>query len=438
MIGIRRSLSYPLAVVGLVLCFGAAWYSARAGVARLLSETATGLSFTEYEAMATPLAESAVRLSPSDPESHYARAVAFAQAGDASAAVAELERVAELRPRYYQTWLKLGRARERAGDAEGALAAYRESVRLAPFYAEPRWQLGNALLRGGRLDEAFAELRRAAASRPQLLAYTVELAWRAYGGDARAVTQAVAPQTDAARVSLARFFARHGRAEEALALWRDARRAVGDKEHNAGDGERRALVADLIAAGKYKEAYSVWAGDEKGAGSGGVGSVDGASLADGGFESKAGGDEQGFGWRFAPKQAGVAFSLDQSSPHGGTRSLFLNFDGAPDINTRFASQLVPAESGAHYRLTFAARAEDLVSGAPPVVSVLDAAGERALAQSAPLARDTNGWREYELNFTATGDAVLVVIRRAGCDAASCPVFGRAWFDDFSLTKLTPR
>src|SRR2546423_12356149 len=103
MIGIRRSLSYPLAVVGLVLCFGAAWYSARAGVARLLSETATGLSFTEYEAMATPLAESAVRLSPSDPESHYARAVAFAQAGDASAAAAALGGVPGPPPRYFPT-----------------------------------------------------------------------------------------------------------------------------------------------------------------------------------------------------------------------------------------------------------------------------------------------------------------------------------------------
>src|SRR5947207_5089952 len=263
---VSHGLGYPLAVVGLVLCCGAAWYSARAGVSRLLSETATGLSFTEYEAMATPLSESAVRLSTSDPEAHYARAVAFAQGGKSGAAVVELERVAELRPRYYQTWLKLGRARERAGDSEGARAAYRESVRLAPFYAEPRWQLGNALLRGGRLDEAFAELRSAASSRPQLLAYTLELAWHAYGGDARAVEQAIAPQTDAARTSLARFFARRGHAEEALALWRDARHGAGEEEHSADEEERRALVADLIAAGKYKEAHAVWAGGEKGAG----------------------------------------------------------------------------------------------------------------------------------------------------------------------------
>src|SRR2546423_15683149 len=97
---VSHSLSYPLAVVGLVLCCGAAWYSARAGVSRLLSETATGLSFTEYEAMATPLAESALRLSPSDPEAHYARAVAFAQGDEAAAAGVEVERGAELRARY--------------------------------------------------------------------------------------------------------------------------------------------------------------------------------------------------------------------------------------------------------------------------------------------------------------------------------------------------
>jgi tetratricopeptide (TPR) repeat protein len=428
MIDVQRRLSFLLAAVGLVSCCGAAWYSARAGASRLLSETAPRLAFTDYESQALPLADDAVRLSPSDPEAHYARAAALAQEGDAGAAVAELERVAELRPRYYQTWLKLGRARERAGDAGGALGAYRESVRLAPLYAEPRWQLGNTLLREGSLDEAFAELRRAAASRPQLLPYTLELAWHAYGGDARSVERAVAPQTDGARVALARFFARHGRAEDALALWHEAK-------GGAGDEERRALVADLIAAGKFREAHAVWTVDSKNAGSKDAGSVDNDSMTDGGFESQEGGDEQGFGWRFAPKAARVAVSLDQSSPHGGARSLLLKFDGSPDTNTRFASQLAVAESDAHYRLRFAARAENLVSGATPVVSVLSAVGDRVLAQSAPLPRDTTGWREYELEFTAPDDAVLIVIRRPGCEAPACPIFGRAWFDDFTLRKL---
>ena len=79
-----------------------------------------------------------------------------------------------------------------------------------------------------------------------------------------------------------------------------------------------------------------------------------------------------------------------------------------------------------------------MSGATPVVSVFDAAGSRMLAQSAPLPRDTGGWREYELEFTASDEAFLVVIRRAGCDAPVCPVFGRAWFDDFSLARLASK
>src|SRR2546423_7549630 len=112
---VSHSLGYPLAVVGLVLCCGAAWYSARAGVSRLLSETATGLSFTEYEAMATPLSESAVRLSTSDPEAHYARAVAFAQVGESGAAVVGVGGVGGLRPRHHQTRAQLRRARAPPG-----------------------------------------------------------------------------------------------------------------------------------------------------------------------------------------------------------------------------------------------------------------------------------------------------------------------------------
>ncbi|MCA1593761.1 MAG: hypothetical protein LC754_14150 [Acidobacteria bacterium] len=413
-------------------CCWLAWYAVRAGASRLLAESASGLAGTEYEAAALPLAGESLRLNSSDPEAHYALAVASAQSGDDRAAVASLERAVALRPLYYLTWLKLGRARERAGDTDGALAAVRESIRLAPFYAEPRWQLGNTQLRAGNLEAAFAELRRAASSRPALFAYTAELAWHAYDGDAQSVVRACAPHNSLELVALARFLVKHDEGAEALKLYRDGRADV--------DAEaRRALVADMIVAGKFREAYEVWAdgkraGDAKGDAAAVESARDGA-IFNGGFESPAGRDEPGFDWRFAREQQAVSISLDQASPHNGTRSLLFVFDGAPGIALRFASQLVLVEPGARYRLNFAARTENLVSGGTPLVSLMNAAGDKLLAQTDALPRNTGGWREYTIEFDAPDEAVLLVIRRAGCAEATCPIFGRVWFDDFSLKKL---
>lgn len=417
----ERTTRLIVAAVCFALCCSASWLAARVALGRVLAETAPGLYRTRYEGEATRLAERAVALSASDPEAHHARAVAFALVDDEGNAARELERAASLRPRHYLVWLRLGRGRERAGDGAGAVAAYREAVRLAPAYAAPRWQLGNTLLRAGLTEEAFAELRAAAASRPALFAYTIELAWRAYGEDARAVVEALRPETPRERVALARFFARRGRAAEAVEQFR----AGGDA---AGDEERRALVAQMIAARQFREAYEVWAGK-----TGGVG-----ALLDGGFEEKGAGGA-GFGWQFARGLQGVSASLDVSGPRGGARSLLLEFRGEPDASVRLASQLVLVEPGGRYRLGFAARTEGLVSGGPPAVFVLDAgAGERVLAQSEPPPRDTGGWKTYEIEFTATGaaGAVNVVVRRLACAAAPCPVFGRVWLDDFALKKIS--
>lgn len=411
-----------MAAAGFALCCWASWFAARVALGRVLAETAPGLYRTWYEGEAARVAGRAVALSPTDPEAHHARAVASALGDDEGEAVGGLERAASLRPRHYLVWLRLGRGRERAGDVAGAVEAYREAARLAPAYAAPRWQLGNTLLRAGRLEEAFAELRAAAGSRPTLLPYTAELAWRAYGEDAGAMVAALRPETPRERAVLARFLAKRGRAAEAVEQWRAGGGAAGDEE-------RRALVAELIAARQFREAYEVWSGKTP---AGGV-------LLDGGFEEKGTGGGAGFGWQFARGLEGFGASLDVSGPREGARSLLLEFKGEPDASARLASQIVLVEPGSRYRLGFAARTEGLVSGGPPAVFVLDAGGPdaRALARAEPPPRDTGGWKSYELEFAAPDDtgAVVVAVRRVPCAAAPCPIFGRVWLDEFSLRKI---
>jgi hypothetical protein len=102
-------------------------------------------------------------------------------------------------------------------------------------------------------------------------------------------------------------------------------------------------------------------------------------------------------------------------------------------------QLLLVEPGTRYRLTFAARTEELVTGGLPVVVVIDASDDQnqILIKSKSLPQGTHQWETYVSEFTtrATTTGVFVKIRRDNCDTMPCPAFGHVWFDDFSLARF---
>lgn len=419
------SFKLPRALAAIALLFfcaiamSSAWHS---GVGRLLSKDASNNLLKEQ-------AEKAVRISPADPETHSARALVLYNSGELSGALDELDRAVALRPRDYLLWLQLGRARDEAGDNEGALRAMQEAVRLAPFYSEPRWQYGNVLYRAGRFEEAFGELRRAAESDPSLFPALTDLAWGTYQGDVAAVEKIVNPRTDALRLSLARFFVKKGKIGEALALFR----ASG----GLSPEDERKLLAELMKARQFKAAYEVWAAGRE---------ADGAprpdtssNITDPGFEGHINLSEVGYGWRQERSLGGVRLSLETKGTRSGSRCLLIEWSGDSDPSAPVISQLVLVEPNTRYRLSFFTRAEGLVTGGPPVLSVTDAGddGARPLGQSKPFPEAAKEWQEYEMAFTTTGttEAVLLSVRRQACQAgSSCPIFGRVWLDDFSLRK----
>jgi tetratricopeptide (TPR) repeat protein len=390
----------------------------RAGVGRWRANNAARTLLKER-------AEEAVRVSPADPETRSALAAALYTSGDLGGTLGELERAASLRPRDYLLWLQLGRVRDEAGDTEGALRALREAVRLAPYYSEPRWQYGNVLYRAGRFDEAFRELRRAAESDPALFPALVDLAWGTDKGDARAVEEVVKPQTDAQRLSLARFFVKKGKITEALSLFRAAAGISREEQRN--------LLAELIKNKQFKAAYEVWDAG-RGGKSGGA-----ASITDPGFEGSINLSEAGYGWRQERGLEGVKLSSETKGPRSGSRCLLIEWSGNSQPESTVISQLVLIEPNTRYRLSFFARTEEVVTGGPPVLVVTDASDNEAhaLGQSKEFPRDTNGWQEYEAVFTtpATAEAVLISVRRQSCPADPCPTFGRVWLDDFTFSKL---
>jgi hypothetical protein len=160
-------------------------------------------------------------------------------------------------------------------------------------------------------------------------------------------------------------------------------------------------------------------------------------MVDPGFEKESDLNEPGFGWRLGESREGFQLSLDTTNPKEGRTSLKIEFKGASNPASPFVSQLVLVDRQARYQLHFAIRAEGIISGGLPQVVVIDANAKNILGQSEELAKATDAWRDYNVEFTALEltDAVQILVQRKSCAMSPCPIFGRLWLDDFSLQKL---
>ncbi len=372
-------------------------------------------------------AEESSRYASADPEAYRARGVARLAMNEPAEAAREYAHAASLRPRHHLIWIELGHAREQADDVEGSIKAFQESVRLAPFFAKPHWYLGNVLFRAGRYDEAFVEVRRAVAGDATLLPLSLELAWAASGGDVRAVESFIQPTSSTARLTLARFLAKHGKANEAVELFRGT--------DSMSDADRSALLNELLVTKKFRAAYEVWNAAKKGADAASAGS---GNITDGGFENRITRSDNGFGWRLNFEVPTVRPEIETSEVRDGSRSLRIDWNGNSNPHSQLVTQLVLTEPNTTYQLNFSAVVKNVVTGGLPLIVVSDASSAeyKALGQSDPLKVDDRAWKNFEFEFK-TGeatDAVLISLQRQPCANDPCPIFGRLWLDAFKLTK----
>lgn len=412
----RRAIRFVLSAVTVLALVWAVLYSGRIALSRIFVKY--GTTVADISAIDT-----AIGLTPSDAEVHYAHGAISNYFQQPAEAVRQLELAVSLRPHDYYFWQELGMTREQLGDQNGALFALNEAVRLAPYYAQPRWQRGNFLYRKGDYDQAFADLRQAAASNPDFLPALIDLAWGTARKDARVTEQILQIQTNKGQFDLALFFAQHGKPDEAVAHF-----------HAAGTisaQDRRDLVKELILSHSIGEAYDVWSNRAAGAPS------SNGSVFDGGFEGSLNRDEAGFGWRLAGVQPGLSLSLDGNQPQSGVRSLRVDFTGHAVPAAELISQLIPVEATVHYKLNFAARTHEIVTGGPLLVVIKDANDRQILGRSTRLPADTNGWQMYRVEFAtgSTSRAVVISLQREDCTSSPCPIFGSLNLDSFSLEKL---
>ena len=369
-------------------------------------------------------AQTAVQLAPADAQAYRANAALLNQMDATAESVIAVEHAIALRPSDYSLWLALGLMRDKMGDTPGALAALDEAVKRAPYYANPRWQRGNVLLRAGQYEAAFSDLNLAAQSNPELVLNILNLAWSLTKGDVQLTQELVEIKSDDARIVFAHFLATHGKPVEAIQL----SKAAGHGNEN----ERRELVKQLLLRRSFAEAFQVWA--EPAAGSATNNQT--ATVYDGGFEGPLSTNEIGFGWR-VPDTRNLKLSVDPERPHSGSKSLQIEFAGEPP-NSALLSQLVIVQPSTRYRINFAGRSQEIVSGGRPIVVASDA-GENGsdLGQSSALDKGTSDWRTFSFEFTSTPQtrAVLVAVRRERCPASPCPIFGSIGLDSFSIEQV---
>lgn len=357
------------------------------------------------------VANEAVRLAPSDPQAHQARAIVLNNLRLPVDAAREMEIAVSLRPHDDYLWLELGGLRESAGSNDAALAAFDRAVSFAPDYGHTHWQRGNLLVRMRRYDEGFKELRTAVSSNRDFLPGLIDLAWGISRGDARIAEQLVQVNADT-RLAFARFLARQGKATETLDHIRQLRTPIPSEV-------REDLIRYLIQHKAYPEAYEIWSSDN----------AEISTIKNGSFEGDLVLENPGFGWQ-AAKVPGVSFALDVNQPHTGSRSLRISFDGYENQERAIVSQLVLVKSDHTYHLTFAWRTRDLVTGGLPVITVSDAATGQVIAKSETIQPVAKEWTSIRLEFKTltSSKAVSINLQRNKCSSSPCPIFGQVWLD----------
>jgi hypothetical protein len=225
-------------------------------------------------------------------------------------------------------------------------------------------------------------------------------------------------------MALALFFANHGRPANALTHF--------GLTANVADEKRRELVRALVSTGAYTEALAVWRNSRD--------AHDGAApgtIYDGGFEGTLSFEATTFGWQLGRGQTGLALSLDPSAPQAGSRSLRVDFNGNSNPEAPMLTQLVLVEPATRYKLNFAVRTKNIVTGGPPVVVIKDAtAGGRKLANTSALPANTEAWQVISVDFL-TGPAtktILISLQRENCATSPCPIFGSLNVDSFLLER----
>lgn len=374
------------------------------------------------------VAEMSVGLAPDDPQTHFSSAVLHEKSflpEDLEKSQAEYEKAAALSPNDYLLWLALGKSRERNGDITGAEKALRRAVKLAPNYVDTHWTLGNNLLRQGKSEEAYNEIRQSTIGSEKYVIPAIATAWQIFNGDISRIKQNIgdSPKLNA---FLAGFLLKREHYDEAFEVWNgisQEMKSVNYREQSEG------IYNQLVGAGKYRYARMVKA------------SLDNQEKTDvfgkvtnGGFENNVRQQKADFfDWQIADA-AQPLIGFDDRIKHGGNLSLVIIFNSQNGQDFRAVSQTVAVEAGKNYQLQAFYKSELKALGTLRW-EILNAADRSVIAATDAIAENSD-WTKLSAAFSVPEktEAVIINLARVKCGSTICPITGKIWFDDFSLSE----
>lgn len=388
--------------------------------------------FSQYSTKVAALSQDSSKLSqiinsdPANPEAYKLRGLLSLKNNNYQDAAADFKQAIDLRPNDYLLWLQLGFTNNKLENFDEAKVAYEKSVELAPNYFQPRQYLGFFYLRQNKPKPAFLNLSQAAAIKPKLLPEVLQLAYQIFLGNPTTIERLVPLNTVEAKKEMASFFIKNNIVTDKTIAF------LNSQELN--EEEKNQFINQLIKAKNYELAFSIWASKKNNKTL--LQNSDKNLLLNGDFENSISSKEIGFGWQIQDL-TNTNLKLDNKKPFSGSGSLEITFAGKSDPANSIISQLAIVKPNQKYKLSFAFRSEELVTGGLPIMTIVDADSGNIINQSAPLASVKNQWQNFTIDFK-TGNqikALTIKIQRLNCKENPCPIFGKLWLDEFKLQEF---
>jgi hypothetical protein len=270
---------------------------------------------------------------------------------------------------------------------------------------------------------AMTYIRTAAEKDEKYKVPAVSLVMNEHRGDVAKV-KSIFGDSPRSLVAIAQHFVLEKRFQEAHEVWLEV---PADVRRSMFRDQAASMASLAVASNRYRFASTLL--EDAGQSFGKQGSVN-----DGGFENgvKARGASV-FEWQIADgpePQIAISSSVKKS----GANSLLLQFNTMEASAFRAVSQIVTVEPGTNYTLTANYRAE-LKASATLKFVITDPSTGAVLASTSAFATMTD-WTTVTANFavSSTADGISIALVRADCNASICPINGRLWLDDITLSK----
>ncbi len=419
----RSFFAKGVVIFALIFLIFVGWIGIRMQLGSMIGEMTP---LTDPNAKANGL--TAVYLAPNDPVANWlllnAEKNSRANSPEKDNSV-NFESVVRLSPNDFHYWLELGRNYEHANDIEAAEKAFRKSLELAPNYSFPLWTYGNFLLRQGRTEEAFQQLKKSANGSALYREQVFFTAWEVYEKDT-AKLEAIAGEGAGAKAYLARFYTKQDMPEKALESWSVLNADEKQTYRQIGADIKQSLFdrRDFRTSLEFAHQLDLEAGAKK------------EFVSNGNFENPVGENKLNlFDWKVVPLEK-FDVKRDGSQKHEGKWSLRIGFNGYKGITLANVFQIVAAEPGTKYRLSFWLRTSELKSSGLPLIEIIDAKTDKGIAVTSSFPAGSNDWQEVRIDFAMPKDSDGFIIRTArNFCGENCPITGSIWYDDFKLEQI---